>query len=107
MLTRGEELILLSVWRLQKNAYSVQIRDQIIGVTNKHWSFGAIYMPLERLEKQGLLKSFLADPTRERGGRSKRIYELTDLGTQALVDIKKIQENAWQGLAKISLNEKT
>ena len=107
MLTRGEELILLSVWRLQKNAYSVQIRDQIIGVTKKHWSFGAVYMPLERLEKQGLLKSYLADPTPERGGRSKRIYELTDLGTQALVEIKKIQENAWQGLTKLGLNGKT
>ena len=106
MLTRAEELILLSVWRLQKNSYSVKIRDQIMGVTNKHWSFGAIYMPLERLEKQGLLKSFFADPTPERGGRSKRIYELTELGQRALIEIKNIQETAWQGLIKISLNEK-
>ncbi len=107
MLTRAEELILLSVFRLQKNAYSVKIRDQIIKVTNKHWSFGAIYMPLERLEKRKLLNSFLAEPTTERGGRSKRIYELTEFGEQALLDIKKIQETAWQGLTKFSLNGRT
>jgi len=106
MLTRAEELILLTVWKLQQNAYSVKIREHIMELTNKHWSFGAVYMPLERLEKQNLLKSHLADPTSERGGRSKRIYELTEFGQEALVEIKKIQEAAWQGLSKLSFQAK-
>lgn len=102
MLTRAEELILLSVWKLQQNAYSVKIREHIMELTGKHWSFGAVYMPLERLEKQNLLKSHLADPTSERGGRSKRIYQLTEFGQEALLKVKKIQEAAWQGLSKLS-----
>jgi PadR family transcriptional regulator, regulatory protein PadR len=105
MLTRAEELVLLSVWKLQKNAYSVKIREHIMGLTGKHWSFGAVYMPLERLEKQNLLQSHLADPTSERGGRSKRIYQLTEFGQEALLEIKKIQEAAWQGLSKLSLKK--
>ena len=105
MLTRAEELILLAVWRLQQNAYSVKIREHIMGLTSKHWSFGAIYMPLERLEKQNLLRSFLADPTPERGGRSKRIYELTEFGQEALMEIKKIQDAAWKGLSKLSFEK--
>jgi DNA-binding PadR family transcriptional regulator len=105
MLTRAEELILLTVWKLQQNAYSVKIREHIMELTNKHWSFGAVYMPLERLEKQNLLKSHLADPTSERGGRSKRIYQLTEFGQEALLEIKKIQEAAWQGLSKLSFEK--
>ena len=103
MIARIEELILLSVWRLEEKAYSVEIRNQLMSVTGKSWSFGAVYMPLDRLVKRGLLESYLADPTRERGGRSKRIYTPTKAGMEALEEIKKIQEQAWQGLGKLSL----
>ena len=105
MITRAEELVLLAVWRLGDMAYSVKIREQIMEVTHKFWSFGAVYMPLDRLVKRGLLESYLADPTPERGGRSKRIYKPTKDGLEALEQIKKIQEAAWEGLAKLSLGK--
>ena len=101
MITRAEELILLSVWRLGADAYSVKIREQVMEVTAKFWSFGAVYMPLDRLVKRGLLESHLADPTPERGGRSKRIYRPTKAGMDALAEIKQIQEAAWQGMPKL------
>ena len=34
-------------------------------------------MTLDRLEKKGLLSSYLTDPTPERGGRAKRCYRVT------------------------------
>jgi DNA-binding PadR family transcriptional regulator len=105
MITRAEELIMLAVWRLGDGAYSVKIRNQLMEVTSKFWSFGAVYMPLDRLVKRGLLETYLADPTPERGGRSKRIYKPTKEGLEALEEIKKIQENAWKGLAKLSLGK--
>jgi len=98
MLTRAEELILLAVWRLGEAAYSVKLRDLLKTLTGKSWSFGAVYMPLERLEKRGLIVSTMADPTAERGGRAKRIYTLTALGHKALADIRRIQDAAWEGL---------
>jgi len=98
MLTRAEELILLAVSRLQEKAYSVEIRKDLQEVTGRFWSFGAVYMPLDRLEKRGLLESSLAEPTPERGGRRKRIYNPTKKGQQALEEIRRIQEAAWKGI---------
>ncbi|MCK5148896.1 helix-turn-helix transcriptional regulator [bacterium] len=98
MLTRAEELILLTVWRLGDMAYSVKLRELLKEITGKSWSFGAVYMPLERLEKRGLLISTMADPTSERGGRSKRIYALTEHGLKSLEQIRKINAMAWEGL---------
>ena len=105
MVTRAEELILLAVWLLGDRAYSVHIREHLMHVTGKFWSFGAVYMPLDRLVKRGLLTSYLADPTPERGGRSKRIYKPTRAGIEALDEIKKIQEAAWKGVNKLSLGK--
>lgn len=100
MITRAEELILLAVWRLKEGAYSVSIREELKAVTGQSWSFGAVYMPLDRLVKRGLLESFLANPTQERGGRSKRIYQPTAVGLAALEDIRRIHEAAWRGMPR-------
>ena len=105
LLSRSEELILIAVWGLKERAYSVPIREQLMDVTGKYWSFGAVYMPLERLVKKKYLDSYLAEPTKERGGRSKRIYTLTRYGMEALADIKKIYEASLKGLGEISLGE--
>ncbi len=96
LLTRAEELILLAVWKLQENAYCIPIRERLAEITGEHWSLGSIYMPLDRLAKMGYLKSYLSDSTPERGGRHKRIYELTGEGMKALLKLKKIQFLMWQ-----------
>ena len=98
MITRAEELILLAVWRLRDKAYSVEIRKELKKVTGQFWSFGAVYMPLDRLEQRGLLESHLAEPTKERGGRGKRIYQPTHIGLEALEDIRRISQAAWRGM---------
>lgn len=95
LLSRSEEMVLLSVWKLQEEAYCVPIREHLIKVTHKPWSFGSIYDPLERLERKKLLASSLTEPTKERGGRSKRIYRLTPDGHKALIEIRNIQEAMW------------
>jgi len=105
LLTRTEELILLAVWRLREKAYSVEIRKYLKEVTASYWSFGAVYMPLDRMVKQGYLVSSLADPTPQRGGRSKRIYRLTPAGMESLSRIKKMQKTIWEGLPEPSIEE--
>ena len=95
LLSRSEEMVLLTIWKLQEDAYCVPIRKHLNTITKKKWSFGSIYDPLERLERKGLLDSYLTEPTNERGGRSKRIYQLTNQGQKALIDIRKIQEAMW------------
>lgn len=95
LLSRSEELVLLTVWKLEQEAYCVPIRDDLIRATGQNWSFGSIYDPLDRLERKKLLTSYLTEPVRERGGRSKRIYRLTRHGKNALLDLRRIQERLW------------
>lgn len=101
--SRSEELMLLAVWRLQDNAYAVTIREQVGHVTGRTWSFGTIFVTLDRLCKKGYLTSELGDPTPERGGRSKRFYRLTRTGRQALVDIRRLEATMWEGVSELAL----
>ena len=95
LLSRSEELVLLAVWNLQDEASCLPIQQKLGEVTGKSWSLGSIFDPLERLERKRLLESRLTEPTKERGGRSKRVYRLTPLGRRALADLREIQEALW------------
>ena len=99
MLTRAEELILLAVLRLGGKAYCVPIFDEIQRQTQQSWTLGAIYPPLYRLEKQGYLTSSMGNPTPERGGKSKRFYQVTEAGMEALQEVKRLHDVSWNGLA--------
>ena len=57
LLSRLEEIVLLSIWRLQDNAYGITILDEVEKATGKIWLTGSIYASLGRLLKQGLLIS--------------------------------------------------
>ena len=103
LITRTEEFVLLAVWRLQADAYSVPLRQELVRRTRKKWSLGAVYMPLERLEKRGLVTSHLSDPTPERGGRQKRIYELTRSGKKALLHIREVEQRMWADIPSLAL----
>jgi PadR family transcriptional regulator PadR len=79
-----EQLILLALLRLGDGTYGVAIRREIESRTGKEASTGALYTTLERLEKRGLVSCDLGEPTRERGGRRKKLYTMQAAGTQAL-----------------------
>lgn len=106
VLSSQEEILMLAVLSLGENAYGVTIRRHVSQVTKKDWSIGAIYDPLYRLEKNGLVKSTLSEPTKERGGRAKRIFELTQAGKDALVEHKKVRDEMWGGLTRFALDGK-
>ncbi len=101
LLTRAEEMILLSILRLKDNAYCVPIFDEIQRITQKKWTMGGIYIPLYRLEKNGYVESHLGQPTAARGGKSKRFYRLTPKGMKALKAIKRIENAMWEGLTQV------
>lgn len=101
-ISRSEEFLLLAVWRLKENAYGVTIRDQIKEATGKTWAYGALFVMLSRLEKKGYLTSYFADPSSQRGGKSKRIFRLTPHGVKALKEVRKAQESVWSGIEEFS-----
>ncbi len=105
ILSRSEELVLLAVWNLQKDAYGVSIRKYIIEKTGVNWSIGAIYVPLDRLTKWKFLTTVTGDPTPERGGRSKRYYKLTPEGLKTLNHLRSVQESMWSTLPDLGWDQ--
>lgn len=103
LLTRSEEFVLLAIWKLQDNAYSLPIREAISHITGYEWSLGSIYTPIERLVRKGMLTSYLTESTPERGGRHKRVYTLTKTGRQALIQIREVEQAMWSGVTKVGL----
>lgn len=103
LLTRSEELILLTVWTLQSEAYGAAIRRHLTKVTGEEWLIGAVYVPLDRLAKRGYVRSYKGEPTHKRGGRSKRFFELTPQGVAALNTIKRVQDTLWGNLPPLVL----
>jgi len=101
-ISRSEEFLLLAVWRLKENAYGVTIRNQINKATGKTWAYGALFVMLSRLEKKGYLKSHFADPSAERGGKSKRIFRLSHQGIIALEEVRRAQDSVWSGIEELS-----
>ena len=78
-----ELVVLLSVLRLDKDAYPVSIRDDIASRTSRAPSRAAVFITLERLEEKGLVTSRFGDPTPMRGGRAKRFFQATRMGVAA------------------------
>lgn len=103
MLLRSEELVLLAVWQLGDNAYGVTIRRYLMDVTGQHFSFASIYDPLDRLSDKALLRSIDAPPTKERGGRRRRFFRLTDKGRAALGEVQRINQVLWHGIPNLAL----
>ena len=104
MLTKLEELILLSVWKLKENAYGTTIYKHIQKITSKKLSLGGVYFPLERLTRKGYLHSYVGEATEERRGLSKRYYQLTEKGIKALNEIKRINEIMWAGYSDLAFS---
>ncbi len=94
-----ELLVLLAVLRLGDGAYAVAVRDEIASRTGSDPSRGAVSVTLDRLERKGLLRSHLGEPTAERGGKAKRLYTVAPAGQQALRATLQGTQAMMQGLA--------
>ena len=81
-----EQLVLLSVLRLEREntAYGAAIRQEIHARSGRDVSINAVYTTLDRLESKGFLKSWVGDPTPQRGGRRRKFYALRPAGIAAL-----------------------
>lgn len=79
-----EQLVLLGVLRLGDEAYGAAIRQEIHARSGRDVSINAVYTTLERLEAKGLLRSWIGEPTAQRGGRRRKFYAMQPAGTAAL-----------------------
>jgi DNA-binding PadR family transcriptional regulator len=98
LLSRTEELLLNCILRLEEEAYTFMIREKLKEITGKTWAFGAIFISLDRLERKGIVSSYLGEETPDRGGRRKRFYSVSKQGLKALAQIRKIDRAMWEDL---------
>ena len=79
-----ERTVLMALVRLQPNAYGVPIRTEISKRLARDINIGAVYTTLDRLQEKGFVSSHWGEPTKQRGGRAKRYFEITAPGERAL-----------------------
>jgi PadR family transcriptional regulator, regulatory protein PadR len=79
-----EQLVLIALLRLGPDAYGATIRREIESRARRSLAISAVYTTLERLERKGLVRSRIGDPTPQRGGRRRKHFELLPPGARAL-----------------------
>ena len=97
MLGTLQQLVMLAAVRLGDDAYGASIQDALERA-GRPVSIATIYVTMERLEADGLVRSWLGEPSATRGGKARRHYAVTRAGTRALVAVRDELRQAWRGL---------
>lgn len=102
-----EEIVLLTVGILFKQAYGVAIKKEIEDRLKRNVSIGALNTALLRMEDKGYLRSYEGEGTTERAGRPRKYYEISALGRKAMEYAKLTRDSLWQALpAELLKNKK-
>lgn len=98
-----EEVVMLTIGVLYKNAYGVSIKNEIETRLSRNVSMGAMHTALVRLEDKGYIRSFAGETTDDRMGRPKRYYQITALGKKAMEYTRDTRNALWNAIPKIAL----
>lgn len=98
-----EELVLLMIVLLKEEAYGLGICEELKKQAGRSAAIGAVHATLNRLESKGFVESHLGDPTKERGGRRKRLFTITAYGKKALVKSRDIKVSIWTQIPELSI----
>lgn len=102
-----EEIVILTIGVLYKEAYGVAIKNEIETRLSRKVSMGAMHSALVRMEDKGYIKSFNGEATEERMGRPKKYYQITALGKKAMEYSKDTRNELWRAIPKVALELKT
>jgi PadR family transcriptional regulator, regulatory protein PadR len=98
-----EEIVMLTVALLFKDAYGVSIKKEIESRLSRNVSVGALQTALKRLEAKGYLKSFEGESTPERAGRPKKYFQVTAYGKKAIEYAKQTRDELWGAIPRMSM----
>lgn len=99
-----EELVLLTVGSLYEEAYAVAILEEISINTSRTMDVTAIHSVLRRLEKKGYVNSEMGGATKERGGRRKRFFVLTQAGRKVLDETMELRLLLYNKMPKLTFS---
>lgn len=100
-----EEIVLLMVSILEDEAYVLRMKQEMYIQVKRSVSMGALHSTLSRLERKGYLISRLAGASAKRGGRRKRVYQMTALGTKVLQEVKDMRGMLWSQVPSYTLSK--
>lgn len=93
-----EQMVLLAILQLGEGVYGVPIVEEIERRTGRSVARAAVYVTLRRLEKKGLLESWMGEPTEERGGKARRMVRVRPEGVGLLQETRRAMDAMWDGL---------
>jgi DNA-binding PadR family transcriptional regulator len=95
-----EELTLLAVMALDAQAYGVSVQALLERETGRDVSLGAVYAALDRMEHKEYVRSSMSESTAERGGKRRRLYEITPAGSRAVREARTTREALWNAIPR-------
>ena len=98
-----EEIVILTIAVLYKEAYGVAIKNEIESRLSRNVSMGAMHTALVRLEDKGYIKSIDGEATEERAGRPKKYFQITALGKKAMEYSRDTRNDLWRAIPKVAL----
>jgi PadR family transcriptional regulator, regulatory protein PadR len=101
-----EEIVILTIAVLYKEAYGVAIKNEIETRLARNVSMGAMHTALVRLEDKGYIKSYDGEGTEERAGRPKKYFQITALGKRAMQYSRDTRNDLWRAIPKMALELK-
>ena len=93
-----EQMVLLAILHVKGEAYGVPIVEEIERRTGRTVSRAAVYVTLRRLEKRGLIASWMSEPTGERGGKARRCVRVVPEGAELLRESRRAMARMWDDL---------
>lgn len=95
-----EEFTLLAIRAVGDDTYAVPLQQYIEEATGRTVSLGAVYSALTRLEEKGYVRSSMSGAIAARGGKARRMYEVTPLGRRTLRDLHEVRDRMWRAIAE-------
>ena len=93
-----EELTLLAVRAIKDEAYGVPVQRFVEKATGRDVTMGAIYAALARLEAKGYVRSRVTAPMQMRGGKARRVFDVTPEGARTLVSLRRVRDRIWRAI---------
>lgn len=97
-----EEIVMLTVGILYDQAYGVAIIDEMERRLDRKVSIGALQTVLRRLESKGYLSSAFGEATNVRGGKRKRYFSLTMLGSRVLRETNEQRKDLFNAIPRVA-----
>ena len=68
VLTKHEEILLISIFKLKEEAYGAGLKRYIYELTGKDWNYGNLYCTLDQLVKKNIFQKAPAIRRLKEGG---------------------------------------